>query len=58
VVQDCGEAIKLDSKYVKVLNRRAVAPENLERYQEALRGKFIVHTLRTQGLRAYFVDHF
>ena len=40
VVQDCDEAIKLDSKYVKALNRRALALEHLERYQEALRGKF------------------
>jgi hypothetical protein len=38
VVQDCTEAIKLDSKYVKALNRRALALENLGRYQEALIG--------------------
>ncbi|KAK7471044.1 TOM (translocase of outer membrane) complex component [Stygiomarasmius scandens] len=37
VVQDCDEALKLDSKYVKALNRRASALENLERYAEALR---------------------
>lgn len=42
VVRDCDEAIKLDSKYVKALNRRAIALEHLERYQEALRGKFTV----------------
>ena len=39
VVQDCDEAIKLDAKYVKALNRRAIALESLERYQEALRGE-------------------
>ncbi|KAF9530116.1 mitochondrial outer membrane translocase receptor TOM70 [Crepidotus variabilis] len=37
VVQDCDEALKLDSKYIKALNRRAVALEGLDRYQEALR---------------------
>ncbi|THV05355.1 mitochondrial outer membrane translocase receptor TOM70 [Dendrothele bispora CBS 962.96] len=37
VVQDCDDALKLDSKYVKALNRRASALENLERYAEALR---------------------
>jgi len=55
VVQDCDEAIKLDSKYVKAINRRAIALENLERYQEALRGKFIVHTLCAQGLPVFFI---
>jgi len=40
VVQDCDEALKLDSKYVKALNRRASALENLERYAEALRGDY------------------
>jgi len=39
VVQDCDEAIKLNAKYVKSLNRRAIALEGLERYQEALRGE-------------------
>ncbi|KAJ4490622.1 ADP/ATP carrier receptor, partial [Lentinula aciculospora] len=37
VVQDCNEAIKLDSSYVKALNRRAMAFEALEQYSEALR---------------------
>lgn len=39
VLQDCDEALKLDAKYVKALNRRAAALEGLERYKEALRGK-------------------
>lgn len=38
VVEDCDEALKLDSRYVKALNRRATALEALERYEEALRG--------------------
>ncbi|KAE9394939.1 mitochondrial outer membrane translocase receptor TOM70 [Gymnopus androsaceus JB14] len=37
VVEDCDAAIKLDSNYVKALNRRAMACEALERYPEALR---------------------
>jgi import receptor subunit TOM70 len=38
VVEDCDEALKLDSRYVKALNRRGTALEALERYEEALRG--------------------
>ena len=38
VVADCDEALKLDSRYVKALNRRATALEALERYEDALRG--------------------
>ncbi|KDR72820.1 hypothetical protein GALMADRAFT_252092 [Galerina marginata CBS 339.88] len=37
VVEDCDSALKLDHKYVKALNRRAMALEGLERYEEALR---------------------
>ncbi|ETW76674.1 mitochondrial outer membrane translocase receptor, subunit TOM70 [Heterobasidion irregulare TC 32-1] len=37
VVEDCDKALALDSKYVKALNRRATALENLSRYEEALR---------------------
>jgi len=37
VVADCDEALKLDSRYVKALNRRATALEALERYGDALR---------------------
>ena len=44
VVQDCDDAIKLDSKYIKALNRRAIALEHLERYEEALRGKSMAYT--------------
>lgn len=38
VVADCDEALKLDARYVKALNRRATALEALERYEQALRG--------------------
>ncbi|KAG5636022.1 hypothetical protein H0H81_009373 [Sphagnurus paluster] len=37
VVEDCDEALKLDSNYVKALNRRAIALEGLDRFEEALR---------------------
>ncbi|KAI0065168.1 mitochondrial outer membrane translocase receptor TOM70, partial [Artomyces pyxidatus] len=37
VVEDCDAALKLDSHYVKALNRRATALEALERYEESLR---------------------
>jgi hypothetical protein len=40
VVADCDQALKLDSRYVKALNRRATALEALERYEEALQGTF------------------
>lgn len=39
VIDDCNEALKLDTKYIKALNRRATALEALERYVEAIRGK-------------------
>ncbi|KZS95313.1 mitochondrial outer membrane translocase receptor TOM70 [Sistotremastrum niveocremeum HHB9708] len=37
VVEDCDAALKLDSTYVKALNRRATALEALEKYKESLR---------------------
>ncbi|KAF9467556.1 ADP/ATP carrier receptor [Collybia nuda] len=37
VVRDCDEALKLDINYIKALNRRAIALEGLERYEESLR---------------------
>lgn len=43
VVKDCDEALRLDSNYVKALNRRAVALEGLERYEEALRGQSFLY---------------
>ena len=33
LVQDCDEAIELDSKHVEALNRQAIALEKLECYQ-------------------------
>ena len=38
VIVDCDEALKLDAGYVKALNRRALALEGLEKYEESLRG--------------------
>jgi tetratricopeptide (TPR) repeat protein len=38
VVQDCDEALKLNPDYVKALNRRATALEQLGQYENALRG--------------------
>ncbi|TFK65437.1 ADP/ATP carrier receptor [Pluteus cervinus] len=37
VVIDCDSALSLDPNYVKALNRRALALERLQRYEEALR---------------------
>lgn len=37
VVADCDAALALDRNYVKALNRRAGALEQLKRYEEALR---------------------
>ncbi|KDQ52484.1 hypothetical protein JAAARDRAFT_138545 [Jaapia argillacea MUCL 33604] len=37
VVADCDEALKLDSSYVKALNRRGIALEASEQYEGALR---------------------
>ncbi|EIM84818.1 mitochondrial outer membrane translocase receptor TOM70 [Stereum hirsutum FP-91666 SS1] len=37
VIEDCNTALALDSHYVKALNRRATALENLNRNEEALR---------------------
>ena len=42
VVEDCDAALALDRKYLKALNRRAAAQEALERYEEALRGTFLL----------------
>lgn len=39
VIEDCNTALALDSHYVKALNRRATALENLNRNEEALRGR-------------------
>lgn len=38
VVADCDEALRLDPRYVKALNRRATALEALGRFEESLRG--------------------
>ena len=43
VVQDCDEALKLNPDYVKALNRRATALEQLGQYESALRGMLALH---------------
>ena len=43
VVQDCDEALKLNPDYVKALNRRASALEQLGQYESALRGMLALH---------------
>lgn len=46
VIEDCDTALALDLHYVKALNRRATALENLNRNEEALRGvSSFVHTI-------------
>ncbi|KAF7789169.1 hypothetical protein EIP86_000106 [Pleurotus ostreatoroseus] len=37
VVEDCDEALRLDPRYVKALNRRATALEALGRFEDSLR---------------------
>ena len=49
VVEDCNEALKLNPDYVKALNRRATALEQLGQYEGALRG--------TSFLRQFFVGN-
>lgn len=38
VIADCDEALKLDAKYLKALNRRATALESSKQFEESLRG--------------------
>ena len=45
VVQDCDEALKLNPDYVKALNRRATALEQLGQYENALRGMSFLQTI-------------
>ena len=37
VVEDCNTALSFDKKYLKALNRRAMAYEGLEKWEDALR---------------------
>ena len=41
VVEDCNTALSFDKKYLKALNRRAMALEALEKWEEALRGELV-----------------
>lgn len=45
VVEDCDEAMRIDSGYAKAVNRRGIALEALDRNEEALRGESGVHGL-------------
>lgn len=40
VIEDCGNALKLDKNYIKVLLRRADAYEKIDKLSEALDGKY------------------
>jgi mitochondrial import receptor subunit TOM70 len=42
VVQDCDAALSFDPNYIKALNRRAGALEALERFEESLRGMYLI----------------
>ncbi|KAG6816360.1 hypothetical protein H0H87_006721 [Tephrocybe sp. NHM501043] len=44
-VEDCDEAIKINKTYVKAINRRGIALEALERYDEALNDFIITASL-------------
>lgn len=55
VVEDCDAALKLDSGYVKALNRRATALEALERNEDALRGMW--YGLRSSSTSSRSLDY-
>lgn len=42
VVEDCNAALNLDAKYLKALNRRAIALEGQNKLFEALRGQLLL----------------
>ena len=42
VVEDCTAALALKSDYVKVIARRMLANEKLEKYEDALTGMFLI----------------
>jgi tetratricopeptide (TPR) repeat protein len=50
VVQDCDEALKLNPDYVKALNRRATALEQLGQYENALRGMSFLQAFFVRNL--------
>lgn len=58
VVGDCDEALRLDPRYVKALNRRATALEALGRFEESLRGTVSVSYADNMVLISCFVTDF
>lgn len=54
VIEDCDAALRLDPKYIKALNRRAMALEGLGRLEEALRGEYPNYLLLKWPIKSFY----